>query len=64
MRTGVRVDMSSALIRRGLLGEERFEVGDEVATDYGLFLRLSQKGDVVPVSQPLTAYGATAPPSA
>ncbi len=55
MRKGVRVDMTSAVLRRDRLSGERFDPDDGLATDYGFFLRVSRHGHVVHVPEPLTA---------
>ena len=50
-----RVNMSSALIRRTVLGKETFRTEDDVLCDTGMWMRLARRGDVAYVSEPLTA---------
>ena len=50
-----RVNMSSALIRRTALADDRFRKEDDISCDTGLWLRLARRGDVAFVAQPLTA---------
>lgn len=54
-KTGLRVDLSSPLMRRRAVSDEEFDPADGVAADYGLFLRVARKGDIVYLDDSLTA---------
>ena len=43
------------LLRRSVIGSERFEVEDEPFSDFGLFLRLARRADVAFLAEPLAA---------
>ncbi len=55
LKDGLRVDLSSPLIRRGLIGDEHFQQHEGLAADHGFFLRLGRKGKVAYIDEPLTA---------
>jgi len=55
LESGLRVDLSSPLIRRSLVGDDHFEVREGLAADHGFFLRLGRKGKVAYIDEPLTA---------
>lgn len=55
VRWGVRVDMSSWLLRRDAVGEFEFSPEDGLATDFGFLLRVGLRGDIVYVREPLTS---------
>lgn len=50
-----RVNMSSALLRRGALSDASFREADGVLCDTGMWLRTARHGSVAFVSEPLTA---------
>jgi glycosyltransferase involved in cell wall biosynthesis len=50
-----RVHMSAALVRRSCTTGEAVEAGDQGYVDLGLFLRLSLRGDVAYLDEPLSA---------
>jgi len=52
---GLRVDLSSPLIRRRFVQGERFEEEEGLAADHGFYLRLGRKGKVAYLDEPLTA---------
>ena len=51
---GLRVDLSSPLMRRRLVQGERFEEEEGLAADHGFYLRLGRKGKVAYLDEPLT----------
>ncbi|MGH8872818.1 MAG: glycosyltransferase [Acidimicrobiia bacterium] len=55
-----RVNMSSALIRREILRNDRFQTADDTLCDTGLWMRLARRGDVAFLAEPLTALRAHA----
>ncbi|MEJ7793678.1 MAG: glycosyltransferase family A protein [Gaiellaceae bacterium] len=52
---GLRVDLSSPLMRRRFVQGERFEEEEGLAADHGFYLRLGRKGKVAYLDEPLTA---------
>jgi len=51
---GLRVDLSSPLMRRRFVQGERFEEEEGLAADHGFYLRLGRKGKVAYLDEPLT----------
>jgi hypothetical protein len=50
-----RINMSAAMMRRSAVTEERFDEGDGLAPDFGLWLRIALRADVAFIAEPLTA---------
>jgi glycosyltransferase involved in cell wall biosynthesis len=55
LERGVRVDMSSWLVRRDAVRDLRFESSEGLAADFGFLLRVALRGAVVYVRETLTA---------